>query len=827
MRALLARLRILRLARSLGLAMNAVVWLLFGTGGGPGNETPVVQVLPPPPNVVVIMADDLGYGDLGCFGGQVIATPRLDALAAEGARLTSFYAQSICTPTRAAFLTGRHARRLEMTGAIGPWSPLGLDPAETTVAESLGAAGYRSAILGKWHVGDSPDQLPTAQGFDEFVGLPWGPTGIPVIELDSRDGSVTYEPDPRTQTQRATDDALDFIDRTTAQAPGAPFLCFVSYVAPHDPAACRPEFLGLSADGRDYGDAVEEMDAEIGRLVDGIDARGLGGETLVLFLSDNGAKVSGDPYENGSNGPLSGGKGSTEEGGIRVPALARWTGVIAPGREVADPMHVVDVLPTLAALARAPLPARTLDGIDVSGALLFGRPLPAERMLFFSQGGSFNAVRRGPFKLREGALFDVVSDPGETVDLAPGASGLLLGELNELSAALAAAEAEAAADPSGRAPSTRWRAQWLPVLGPGNPGHLSAWPSSGTATEVLTLTDEDRVVDVAQVAPPGGFVGTYGAYEVRTPSRRIRWTAAPLGLDPTGPFTLALHYRAPVALAEPLCIVDIGDAAAGLSITIGDGGALGDDAGPGQYDDLRIVAGGVGVTVDVPDDTDGVHVAVVRGGDGVLRVYLDGRPMGEATVGPVDVGLASDWALGAPLGDVGCGQGALAPFAVTATAGVFGEFIVVGRAMPPNEVALERCRYLETAMCFAAPNSTGADARLDVAGLIRRQDAAAELRVTGAPPGEMAVAMAAADLDRTPMGSGYLCLGSGLVAYTAWPALIGPDGAVVLDVPDLYANPLGSPSAPIHLQVMFDDVDASGAPTTNTTNVVRLIWCPL
>lgn len=826
MRALLARLRILRLARSLGLAMNALVWLLFGAGA-PGGETPSARVLPPPPNVVVVMADDLGYGDLGCFGGQVIATPRLDALAAEGARLPSFYAQSICTPTRAAFLTGRHARRLEMNGAIGPWSPLGLDPSEVTIAETLGIAGYRSGVFGKWHVGDSPDQLPTAQGFDEFVGLPWGPTGIPTIEMDSRHGSVAYEPDPRTQTRRATDDALDFIDRTRAQAPDDPFFCLVAYVAPHDPAASRSEFLGQSADGRDYGDAVEELDAEIGRLVDEIDARGLGGDTLVLFLSDNGAKVTGDPYENGSNGPLSGGKGTTMEGGIRVPAIARWTGVIAPGGEVADPMHVVDVLPTLAALGRAPLPARVLDGIDVTGALLFGRPLPQDRMLFFSEGSSFNAVRRGPFKLREGALFDVVSDPGETQDLAPGASGLLLAELNALGAALAAAEAEAEADPAARAPSSRWRAQWLPVLGPSAPGHLSNWEASGLAPASLTLGDEDTSVDVVTVPPPTGFVGSYGAYGISSLSRKIRWTGALAGLDPTGPFTVALRHRAPAGLVEPLCLLDVGDESAGLSITLGDGGKLGDDAAPGCFDDLHVVAGGQSVIVDVPDGRDGVHVAVVRGVDGMLRVYIDGEGVGEAPVGAADVGLAADWSLGAPLGQLGGASATSGPFGVTATGGTFGELLVVARPMPPNEVALERCRYLETSMCFAALNSTGVDARLDVGGLLRRQDAAAQLRVTRAPPGEIAVAMAAADLARTPMGDGYLCLGSGLTTYSAWPAVVGPDGAVVLHVPDLYANPLGAPGAPIHLQVMFDDVDAAGAATTNTTNVVRLIWCPL
>ena len=233
-------------------AVLAQLLALPATGeGGSGTTTP--------PNFLIIMADDLGYGDVGAFGGQVIATPRIDDLCASGMRLDSFYAHPTCSPSRAAMLTGRYAQRVGLPGPIGAWSPRGLSPDEVTLAEVLKTVGYRTATFGKWHIGDAPEQQPTAQGFDEFRGMLWGPTGIPLVAADAALGIDEYEPSLSLDAIDVTTRSLDFISASVAAE--EPFFCFASYIAPHEPATASAGFQGISADGRDYGDSVEELDA--------------------------------------------------------------------------------------------------------------------------------------------------------------------------------------------------------------------------------------------------------------------------------------------------------------------------------------------------------------------------------------------------------------------------------------------------------------------------------------------------------------------------------------------------------------------------------------
>lgn len=816
--------------------------LLFAAcsgGGGANDAPPRAANLPPPPNVVLVMADDLGYGDLGCYGSALIATPRIDAMAAAGARFEAFYAQSACTPTRASLLTGRYSRRLGMTAALGPWSLTGLDPEERTVGEVLRAASYRTGFFGKWHVGDSPDQLPTAQGFDEFAGLPWGPTGNPVVEIDSRSGSLVYAPDPVTQTERATTEALDFIARSTAANPDRPFLCVLSYAAPHDPAAANESFRGRSLDGRDYGDAVEEMDAAVGTVLDFLDGAGLGEDTLVLLLSDNGARVDGDPQDRGSNGVLRGGKGSTLEGGVRVPAVLRWTGQVAPGSEWDFPLHVIDVLPSLAALARAPLPPRPLDGIDAARTLAFGEPPPAQRVLGFSEGGRFNAVRRGRYKLREGELFDVRDDPSESTDLLPGAGPVLRAVAQELAQALDALEASAQGDSAGPAPTSRFVRRWSPTSGPAAPAHSDGWSSTRASGSTMVLVDEDPAVSLVRVPAPPGIRSNFStdAYVLEPATDGVRWERAGGEFDPMGPFTVTLRYLLPAGgAAEPMCLLDVGDAAAGLSLTVGDAGIVGDDPGPGRLDDLRVCVGGslagaegATLTVDLPDGPRGAHITLVRDADGAIGLHVDGQERATAPappLGPVPAGLSGTWSLCAPSGELGAAGSPAPPFPAQRSAGTFGEFVLVARALTAPEVSLERCRHLRTPACFGRPNSTGHRAELTVGGSLLPEERGVRWTVTDGPAGTTGVLMASASLDRAPFGQGYLCLGAPVRRFAAEPVVLGTDGAASFVVDGFHDLPqLSSAVGLVNVQFAFVDRDASGVATSNTTNVVRFVPC--
>ncbi len=426
-----------------------------------------------PPNLIVILADDLGHGDLSCYGSNVISTPRIDRMAAEGVRFTDFYVASpFCSPSRAALLTGRLPARCGVPYVLFPSEHTGLPPDEVTLAEMLKPVGYATACIGKWHLGWRRELRPQNQGFDEVFGVrhsndadEWLP-GRPFHQLTDfepftlRDGDRIVEApaDQALLTEKYTLRALDFIRRHRDH----PFFLYLPHTMPHVPQYASPAFDGKSKDGV-YGDCIEELDASTGRILDLLDELGIAENTLILFTSDNGAAIKNrsarpkQPAKNdrfpghahgGSNGALKMGKGTTWEGGIRVPCIARWPGTIAAGRIESTPCSTLDLFPTFAALAGTEPPADLkLDGQDITP--LFKSQPVEPRLLTHYFGVQLQAVREGPWKLilpiaelpririeslwfahqpglferqhrlwPKASLYNLKADPGETTDLA-------------------------------------------------------------------------------------------------------------------------------------------------------------------------------------------------------------------------------------------------------------------------------------------------------------------------------------------------------------------------------------------------------------------------
>jgi arylsulfatase A len=356
------------------------------------------------PNFVIIFIDDMGYGDIGPFGATKQKTPHLDRLAREGMKLTSFYAAPVCSVSRAQLLTGSYGARISVPGVYAPGNKNGLHPAEFTIAERLKERGYATMCIGKWHVGDQPEFLPTRQGFDHYLGIPYsndmqrtsaqtGERVVPLVRDEQVIELLTEEAQGKI-VERYTDEAVRFI----RQAKDQPFLLYLPHTAVHTPIHPGAAFRGKSANGR-FGDWVEEVDWSTGRILDTLRDLKLDTSTLVIFTSDNGPwLIKG--ADGGSAGPLRGGKGSTWEGGVRVPTLAWWPGQIAPGSTCGAVAGTIDLLPTTVALAGGTVPATpVIDGRDISG-LLLGRTTqsPREAHYYFS---SYNlqAVRQGPWKL--------------------------------------------------------------------------------------------------------------------------------------------------------------------------------------------------------------------------------------------------------------------------------------------------------------------------------------------------------------------------------------------------------------------------------------------
>jgi arylsulfatase A len=358
-----------------------------------------------PPNLVIVFADDLGYGDVGCFGAAGFQTPSLDRMAKEGNRLTSFYvAQAVCGASRAALLSGCYPNRIGMLGAPSHRSEHGIHPDEQLLPELLREAGYATAMYGKWHLGHRREFLPLQHGFDDYFGLPYSndmwphhPTNgadYPPLPLIAGNHVIELNPDQTQLTTWYAERAVKFIEANRQR----PFFLYVAHAMPHVPLFVSEKYRGRSKQGL-YGDVIEEIDWSVGQILDALVRTGLDEQTLVLFTSDNGPWLS---YGNhgGSAGPLREGKGTTWEGGMRVPCIARWPGKIRAGSECSEIAATIDLLPTFAKLAGAALPERKIDGRDI-WPLLSGEPgvkTPHEAYHYY-WGNELQAIRSGRWKL--------------------------------------------------------------------------------------------------------------------------------------------------------------------------------------------------------------------------------------------------------------------------------------------------------------------------------------------------------------------------------------------------------------------------------------------
>lgn len=370
---------------------------------------------PSKPNIVIIYADDLGYGDLGCYGHPAIRTPNIDRMAGEGMRFTDFYsAAEVCTPSRAALLTGRYPVRSGMCHdqfrVLRSNSKGGLPKDEVTLAELLKQQGYATGMTGKWHLGHLPEHLPPHHGFDSYFGMPFSNDMMPAP--DSPKGREKFfeennawwrtplirgtevieaQPEQRQLTRRYTEEAVQFIREKKA----GPFFLYVAHSFPHVPLFASANFRGKS-DAGIYGDVVEELDWSVGQVLDTLRAEKLEKNTLVVFSSDNGPWLIFN-HHGGSAGPLREGKGSTWEGGMRVPGIAWWPGRVPAGIVQREMATTMDLFTTCATLAGARLPDRTLDGVDLS-PLLFGTGKVEREAFFYYRGTALFAARLGPWK---------------------------------------------------------------------------------------------------------------------------------------------------------------------------------------------------------------------------------------------------------------------------------------------------------------------------------------------------------------------------------------------------------------------------------------------
>ena len=411
------------------------------------------------PNIVLIFMDDMGYGDIGSYGATGYNTPNIDQLASEGMRLTNFYAaQPVCTVSRAALLTGCYPNRLGLRGAIGPGSKVGINSDEETIPELLKKKNYRSAIIGKWHLGDAPQFLPLQHGFDEYFGLPYSNDMWPRDHLgqllDTKDRRSAHPPLPLIEgnkvlrtinsidemallTGQYTQRAVKFITENKKR----PFFLYMAHSMPHVPLAVSDRFKGKSERGL-FGDVMMEIDWSVGEIMRGLKESGLDKNTLVIFTSDNGPWLT---YGNhaGSSGALRSGKMTTWEGGQKEACIMKWPGVIPAGTVNNSLACTIDLLPTFAAIVKAPLPSKKIDGVNIM-ELLKGNTNahPRDELLYYYAGNDLRAVRKENWKLvfphnfptllvpgKDGltgksgrdstalALYDLSIDPGERYDV--------------------------------------------------------------------------------------------------------------------------------------------------------------------------------------------------------------------------------------------------------------------------------------------------------------------------------------------------------------------------------------------------------------------------
>jgi arylsulfatase len=367
------------------------------------------------PNFVVIFTDDQGYADVGCYGAKGFETPNLDRMAADGMRFTSFYvSQAVCSASRSSLITGCYPNRVSIYGALGPHAQIGLNPEEETIAEVLKKKGYTCGIFGKWHLGHHKEFLPLQHGFDEYLGLPYSndmwpvwydgtPTPqdhnkatyplLPLIDGNETIEELTKMEDQDMLTTRYTERAVRFIEKNKDR----PFFLYVPHSMPHTPLGVSDKFRGKSQQGK-YGDVIMEIDWSVGEILNTLKKHNLENNTLVVFTSDNGPWLNFGKHA-GSTGPLREGKGTSWEGGQRVPCIMRWPGHIPQGRVCDKMASTLDLLPTFAAIAGAPLPKKKIDGVNIL-PLVEGNPDANPRdHLFYYYGRPLQCVRQGKWKL--------------------------------------------------------------------------------------------------------------------------------------------------------------------------------------------------------------------------------------------------------------------------------------------------------------------------------------------------------------------------------------------------------------------------------------------
>lgn len=396
------------------------------------------------PNIIHIFADDLGYGDLSCFGATDIKTPFIDALANEGIKFTDFYsASSVCSPSRAGLLTGRLPQRMGVNHVFFPESFTGMPASEITIAEMLKEKDYATGMVGKWHLGHREKYLPLQQGFDSYFGIPYSNDMASVVYIRGND-IVDFNVNQKHITKTYTKEALEFIDHNKTK----PFFLYLAHSMPHVPIYASDNFLGSSERGL-YGDVIQELDWSVGQIINKLKKLHLLENTLIIFSSDNGPWLVMEDH-GGSAGSLREGKMYTFEGGIRVPTVAMWKGKIKKGSISNQLASQMDWFPTIAKITDITLPKdRTIDGEDISG-VLFGEGVRKNNTYMYFDSNELQCYRSGDWKVKlpfqgysgsyykqrvaahDTLLFNLKNDPGEHINLYPKQSNLAKNLLKEM-----------------------------------------------------------------------------------------------------------------------------------------------------------------------------------------------------------------------------------------------------------------------------------------------------------------------------------------------------------------------------------------------------------
>jgi arylsulfatase A-like enzyme len=401
----------------------------------------VAQVPIRKPNVVIIFMDDMGYGDPGCYNGMLYQTPNIDRLAAQGMRFTSFYAaQAVCSASRAGLLTACYPNRVGISGALMPWSPIALNPKEETIASSLKQSGYKTGMVGKWHLGSKPPYLPLHYGFDEYFGLPYSNdmwpvdfAGKPITDTSNARGKfpplkilegdkpvkdINTLEDQGMLTKLYTERATEFIRKNKKH----PFFLYFAQSMVHVPIAASPEFRGKSKEGL-FGDVMMEVDWSVGQIMKTLDESGLTKNTIVIFTSDNGPWITFGNHA-GNTAGLREGKGTSWEGGQREPCIIRWPSHIQAGTVCNKLASTIDLFPTLAKICGAPLPKEKIDGVDILPLWMNEKDAnPRDEFVYYYRRNSLEAIRKGEWKLVFPHSYPAVKDsvgrngyPGKSVN---------------------------------------------------------------------------------------------------------------------------------------------------------------------------------------------------------------------------------------------------------------------------------------------------------------------------------------------------------------------------------------------------------------------------